>query len=326
MSFVEDEKTEPTQNESSSDTSDTESESPPIKTELMTEKEIDLALKIQKPKEVAKPVKTEVSKKYAPLKCELIDDILKISTEYSKRQLTRFKKDKLSEILAENFKESVEKVCNMPSEDHPEVMIQAMYSCLLGCATLLESGTKKFRHYTWDMVLHNYAETLDKERNRMVILDCLEIIYAKNKILISSYLSVETRLAFVFTVSAVQCLQKYESLENADGLQTGSNHRPTRCRENGINDLSNQEKKSVRRHVSPNHSYEQRSRDRRVPIPRKNPRAVETKQAVHLPGRDIPQRDHQSKPETFCKKQAFDKDVSDSRRFPIEERAELFGH
>lgn len=228
--------------------------------EEMTPTEIEEAiLNIPEP-----TIQPKVSKKFLPTKASLIEDILKINQKFSKRQLGRKRKSELETILAGSFEDTCEEVLEKPEINH-ETMLNAMYSCLLGVAGLAEKGTKTFVNYMpGRMVLHEYPQRLNEPQNKAVIMGCLEEIYDKNEIMIQSMLGVETRLLFVFGVSAISSLKR-QSI-NEDRHEASFMHRSDGVRQNISSPLFAQDRRPVRRHVSPNHCNVKPSKPDAIPV------------------------------------------------------------
>ena len=145
------------------------------------------------------------------------------------------------------------------------------------------------------VVLHDYARQLDQPHNRTVILECLSEIYEKNKVLVQSYLTVETRLLFVFGVSAVSSLQKYETISNE-----ARNEALDMCRANGFrqklfDSIPAETRGPVRRHVPPNCRPEQSVKPNAIPVlNRREQRKAE--QSVRPFGRGIHPVLHKKEP------------------------------
>ena len=298
--------------------------------EELTPEEIDDAIKHNEemPDEVRRTmgtpqVESKVSSKFLPLKRDLIDDILKINKKYSRRALGRMRKEELKTLLGSSFEEKCEEVLDdLPTHEKPEVMIQAMYNCCLGLCQLLETGTKRFHTYMpGHVVLHNFPENIDKPRNKEVILDCLETIYAKNAQLIKAYMTVETRLLFVFSVGAFASLKKYETINEAR-IQTMSHHKPHGRGQDHPNDIPDKGKKFTFGHVPPINRVFKPRRELGVPVPIRRFHE-EKKPGLRSPRLSVHRQDNGQKPKIIPIPEAPDQNSFHFRRQSIEKRQKL---
>ena len=80
-------------------------------------------------------------------------------------------------------------------------------------------------------------------------------------------MTVETRLLFVFGVSAVSSLKSYQSVRNEARIQASPNHKPNGRGQNNPDAVPNKSKRTDRRHVPPNRSVQQPSGRPCIPVP-----------------------------------------------------------
>lgn len=295
-------------------------EETPVEVEEMTPDEVDEAIQVAE----HIPIKQEskVSSKFLPLKATIIDDILKIDDTRSRRTLTRMRKSELKEILGTSFEQKCEEVLDVPTPQAPDKILHAMYTCCLGLCNLMEVGTKRFHMYMpGGLVLHNFAEKVDVPQNREVILDCLQEIYEKNSQLIKSYMTVETRLLFVFGVSMASSVKSYKSINEA-GLQADPHYQPNRRGQDNSYAIPHHGSRPSFRDVQPNNRFFEHSRQLGLSVPTRR-QNEEKEQSNHSPRLSVHRKSDPTKHACLQKRKAPDSDSHNLRRHSVEDGKKL---
>ena len=186
--------------------------------------------------EVAQSIKIPLNPRFGPYKKDLIRDIKRLTDEFSDRQLNRSKKEDLVRMLAVEMEKKVVEVQVPPeiAQVSPDkrLMIGSMYRISLAFCQLIEGASKKFQPMGY--CLHNYAQTVDQQRNREVIMDVLSEIWDEHSEVLQAYCSKESRLFLVFGLAMVSSVRKYSPLmENDHQVEPPHHDRlAPKCRQN----------------------------------------------------------------------------------------------
>ena len=75
-----------------------------------------------------------------------------------------------------------------------------------------EVGTKKMSGYLGGYCLHQFPEALDQPANREQLMIILSELEEEHREVIATYVSKETRLMLIFSLSAINSVKKYEDI------------------------------------------------------------------------------------------------------------------